>query len=190
MLWIDSQRFGVAAPPGGTFTDNFTDTNGTAIASHTPDVGGAWTEVVTGHQIQSNQLKDIPGGAASSFDPGVPDGTLTVTVSFPANAIVVISLRQVDGSNVFYFAISNPGNFCRLTRYVAGTGTDLDTQSITLADDTPTELKAELSGDSIKLYVAGTKFIDVSDSAHATGHVFRLYSDTANTLFDTLTFVP
>ncbi len=71
--------------------DTFTDTNGTALGSHTPDVGGPWTNV-TGLEIDSNTLTcgASPGpGGHGEIDIG--HTAFTATVDFRVAPIATAS---------------------------------------------------------------------------------------------------
>lgn len=48
-------------------SDNFTDTNGTALESHTPSGGGTWSVEQGAMQIQSNALANSNGGGGDNL---------------------------------------------------------------------------------------------------------------------------
>lgn len=110
--------------------DTFTGANGTALTSHTMDVGGGWTAAVGTFQIQSN--KATPNSNADDdqvvADAGkadvdisveiVPQGVLGVNLSNPA-----IILRWTDSSNFWLIdTVINGGSPHTLTLYEKAAG--------------------------------------------------------------------
>ena len=117
--------------PGPTdyIRDTFTDTSGTGIASHTPEVGGPWTVVTGGPQVISNSFQGntyTSGSAIASIDPGHADYTLTVDFTVPGGQSYLtdyplLILRYTDPSNCWYVYFFN--GFFYLQCYVAGVAT-------------------------------------------------------------------
>lgn len=63
--WASCPKASLDAVLTPTEFDRFTDTNGTALTSHTPDVGSTWTAVAGVLEVQSNQAVLLSTGTAS-----------------------------------------------------------------------------------------------------------------------------
>lgn len=95
---------GAAAGSGGPiFLDTFTDTNGTNITDHTPDIGGGTWVVNTGSaSIQSNKISITTNGTVVRNDIGLTGGfTATVEYTTPSSVSVHSGLliRVGTGNN-------------------------------------------------------------------------------------------
>lgn len=135
--------------------DTFTDTNGTALASHTPEKGGPWTLSGGVIDVQSNAAKYASGAAHVV-------GTVPVTT---ANGYMQATL--VDGATREYGVIINAQssteswmawrsgpNSVILYERSGGSFTNRGT-----AVATPATLKIEANGDTIKVYGNGVEII-------------------------------
>lgn len=92
------------------FLDNFTDTDGTAITSHTPDTGGSWSSILSGSSIvvASNQVHSTVAGTRVSNNSGFTDYKLSADITFGiAGDYCRFLVRFVDGSNYYYMNISS-----------------------------------------------------------------------------------
>lgn len=98
--------------------DTFTDANGTAIASHTPEVGGPWTSPNPGCVIQSNALtgSDATGSCSAPLK------------GKTARMLATINLNGCDNGTTLQMYIYNNAGGQELTFYVDGTGQLLPTQ--------------------------------------------------------------
>lgn len=83
-------RMAAAGAGGGVLLyDTFTDTDGTAIGSHSPDIntaGNSYTDVLATCVIQSNQATCDDSGNIVSIDIGI-DGGFTATVEYTVNLV-------------------------------------------------------------------------------------------------------
>ncbi len=78
--------------------DSFTDTTGTALASHTPEKGGPWVVSAAGFTIQSNKLQNTAGGSIyAQADAGTGTQTVTADIMFPADGSAVGLIVRGDG---------------------------------------------------------------------------------------------
>lgn len=97
--------FAAAAEPAlaATFvSDNFTDTNGTLLSSHTGSVGATWTELPgsgTTAQIQSDAAVSTSSSFAEYYASGTP-GAADYTVAF--------QLKKADTATMGAFVFSGP----------------------------------------------------------------------------------
>lgn len=106
-----------------TLLDYFTDANGTAIAAHTPNVGGPWTSSNAGLVIQSNKLtgSDALGVAHA------PHGRKTMQMSFTldfngmdnGSSVKLIVGDDTTPSNGLELTISGDGSM-ELLQHVGG----------------------------------------------------------------------
>lgn len=71
--------------------DKFTDTNGTALNAHDPDVGGPWTQVGAGLVIQGNKLT----GSDASGECSAPLGSRLLQMDF------TFDLNGMDAGSAF-----------------------------------------------------------------------------------------
>lgn len=91
------------------FYDTFTDTNGTALASHTPETGGPWVADAGSWEIQSNRCVTTDTAAGqneATVSMGVADVQITATILTGATADGRIVGNFTDVSNFWigYFA--------------------------------------------------------------------------------------
>jgi hypothetical protein len=93
--------------PGSTLaSDTFTDTNGTALASHTPTSGSAWTAHAGTWTIQSNRATCATGASVNQATQDVSSRNVECSVevitpgAFPTGKIRSgIVVRRVDADN-------------------------------------------------------------------------------------------
>lgn len=179
-------------------SDTFTDTNGTALASHTGETGATWTK----HGSYSSGAVQISGSARirstaasaislyyASGSPASADYSVTANYRVYTSASDPFTLAGVAGrintaANTYYvfFGAKNQSTEWVLRKYVAGVSTDLDTYDATIAADTTYQIKLEMIGTSIKAYIDGVEVCSATDSAiSAAGKagVF-FYDQTAN----------
>ena len=181
---------GVVASPI-LILDQFTDTNGTALASHTiaptNTPATSWTDVVGSWEIQSNKAKI--GGSGSGQNPvvvdaGAADVSVTATVTLGASGDIGIIVNYQDGSN-YYLVRLFTGAFDLLL--APGFGTVADSGE-TLAAGTYT-FKVVTNGDNIKVYKDGVLKIDYTTAGRSlkteTEHGLRCFAtDTTSTVDD------
>jgi len=168
--------------------DTFTDTSGTLLANHTPDIGTGWT--ISGAaggedpDIQSNQLRmggwEGPEYAVEGTDIGSDEmdvsartwltstestRTIRVTGRLPsatANAANMYLGRRVSGSGQTIYT---------LRKRVGGSESQLGSYTDGNAPGTQQVMKLALRTDAKKLYVDGTERISSPDES-LTGNRF------------------
>jgi len=133
--------------------DTFTDTDTTALASHTPDTdteAGGWTEDLGTWSVTSNTIRqtDLSTTSEALIDVGVEDMLVEadVTVNGTAGGQGVTA-RATDADNK-YVAYGNPGtNTWFLRKKVGGTATTLASTSKTITAATSYNMKLLTVGD-------------------------------------------
>ena len=148
--------------------DTFTDGDGTQLAAHTPEDGGAWTEEAGDIEIDSNTI--VPKSGSSRANQGSIDSGLTsyvveadLTYDSSVNRYVGIVVRHQDSANYVLVRLLN--NKLQIHRVVAGSfNTEQDialsmTNGVTYRLSvfvTPNEVTASCAG-SAAIY-SGTAF--------------------------------
>lgn len=158
--------------------DTMTDSDGTALGSHTGETGATWTALTSpeyGH-IWSNRL--VASGSGSDGDlsrykaSGSPAGAdydveadIILHNSISTLAFVAISGRLIDVNNSYQADHYLGDGAWRLIKRVSGVQTTMGSFSATLTQDQAYRLKLNMVGTAIKLYVDGVLRVSVTDSA-------------------------
>lgn len=165
-------------------SDNFTDSNGTVLSSHTSDSGHSWTQhpssvqttVINSNKIAASTLPLTLSLYYSSAVPPSADYSVQADLTFVGgtfgNIRAGVAGRLDTSANTCYCAqyIGSTTNAYRLIKIVAGTTTSLGTYVITPAAGETHTIKLEMIGTTINMYVDGTLRIAATDSAiTATG---------------------
>jgi hypothetical protein len=129
---------------GGTviFNDTFTETNTTALESHTPDTGAGWTKVFD--DGATNTWNVIGGGGYASLNASDSDDgviyladTLPTSVDYEVRVdfkrrdsgddTFEIIFKYKDANNFYYLQWStNYSTYCRLRKVEGGVGSDIE----------------------------------------------------------------
>ena len=103
-----------AAPLLSYLQDLFTGSNGTAIQSHTMDVGPGWTVLSGSGAIQSNKLQSATSATVMKiYSTGLySDGAVSVDVTIPASGALFagLFLRVSDANTAYVVAYQNDGS--------------------------------------------------------------------------------
>ncbi len=152
------------------FTDEMTDTNGTAIESH----NAGWDNYLGNTDIQTNAAQgngsgfNINGWTGDTVD---PDHKITGTQDGGGGGGVhnaLVARGSNGGSGLTGYALlSNLGADERLVRYDDGSPTNLDTTGASWSDGSIIIL--QIVGDVIDGTVDGTQDYDATDATHSTG---------------------
>lgn len=183
--------------------DTFTDTNGTALTSHTPDtdtVGSGWVlKRGDGPTIQGNVLTDLVATSVVevvAIDTGQTNGEVSVDIvvgTGGTNAVPGLILRTTNATGaaniVGYIAwLNRSTDELVLSRYESETATPLDTASVTIDAGDAVTLTATMLGDSITVVATGdvSATVSASDSTYSANGYHGIYaidngSTTANT---------
>lgn len=195
----------VPASVGATLiSDTFTDTNGTNITAHTPNVGGSWAVSGGTWQITSNALV-VNSGASPNLayiDAGEADVQVTVTLTMPGsfstgqirNGFV---LRRADANNFvvvrcFMDDVNQLNNDeIEIEEYIGGSPAVVHKCYLDnfWTVSTSYTLKAQLVGDLLQIYLNGIHQLStyLSNSALLSGtqHGVVSYAGTEATSWDT-----
>jgi hypothetical protein len=152
---------GIIAAGGGASTlvnDTFTDSNGTNLTAHTPDIrpgSNAWGTVSGTQTVQSNQANASASGYYT-IDAGQADVTITylVTPTAAGNGWG-ITARRSDANNGWDPAINPVTNQIQIYEQAAGVYTLRASTSFTVSNGVQYTLQAVLSGSTITLSVNG-----------------------------------
>lgn len=173
--------------------DTFTDTNGTLLDAHTPDVGGAWSFIngVGILHIQSNKAA-YQGGTqwvGATVNSSFANAAISAEIDVPAGSsyAYAIVFRYVDSINYWVLNIERSGGGTpQMAAYkiVAGSATALDTELLGAVSGTTVTAAVALNGDAITGYLNGVAQVSGSDSFQntATRHGIGLFAGGLDTL--------
>lgn len=170
---------------------NFTAADATSLNSLTPGdanfvsfMGTGWAsagiavaDTEGGGTVSSNQAAFANAGGGHVIDAGVPD--VTVEVDFIPGATNdnrghVILRYQQDGDLLFWNLRETEGDVTLYSKVANGASTSIATTTHTFTEGSTYALKAELYGQSIKLYIDSTLKIDTTSALHTTQTKFGL----------------
>lgn len=173
--------------------DTFTDTDGTLLAAHTPDTGGAWEalDYAVASQAPGNDFEirantgrstGLDGGAASqapthrnTADPGADEYDVSCTMSFhnlaQAQRFHWIEVRTSPTGTTntavdryLFFANSSSTQQWELYRSVGGTLTLLDSVAAALAGNV-FDIRVEVRTTGITVFVDNVSTLSTTDTA-------------------------
>jgi len=157
--------------------DSFTDTDATAIASHSPSIGGAWTSVTGAATIESNKLSDNGADIQATVSSGLADCTIEVNLTANNDDFQGILFRKVDASNYYIVGLDNDNNV-RVWRQIAGVWSNTNSSALTINSGTVYALKAVLSGNTLTFSVDGTVIFDaISVPSFTWATIHGVYTD-------------
>ena len=150
--------------------DSFTDSNGTLLENHTPEIGGVWTKDFGTNSLEI--IDNVCKGDASNFARYINDtvaSDVEVTQDSdeqaPSHAVgAYIYLRFTDSSNYYYFI---PGN--GIWKLVGGSATKLKDTPSGGSGVSTIIFKAE--GTLLTAEVSGSGPWSVNDSDLASGKI-------------------
>ena len=163
----------------------FTDSNDTAIADYTPEVGGAWIADVGTWQIQTNaaQSTALAGGIAiATVDAGVINVLQTASPSV-AGGVAGVIVRYADADN--YVRAVHNGTNATLTKVVAGVPTDMIDAAA--AYRAGREIRIICDGTAFDMFYHNVKIgttQTIADAGLQTGTKVGLYSTNTGNTFD------
>jgi len=161
--------------------DTFTDTSGTLLSAHSPDLGTSWTRWVNDTITATMTNADALRKSSSSGGVGYYTGVAPVSPDYLVEADVVVkSVRpsdtigvvgrwrttQVGGAGTNYIARYNTDTAAwELVKAVNGTGTLLGSFAQTLTAGTTYRLGLDMNGTTIRLLVDTVQRVAVTDAA-------------------------
>jgi hypothetical protein len=173
--------------------DDFSDANGTNISGKALDVGGNWTVLSGTWRVQGGlaEINETSGAFRKIHaDAGAADVTAQVDFAIPAGTGAGgLILRSTDDINNWWVYASSFGDTIKLYEYNAGGLTERATAAHDFSAATTYEIKAELSGNNIEVFIDDvSKFSYGSASFQNTATRFGLISYRDDADFDLVTF--
>lgn len=159
--------------------DTFTDTNGVALESHTPEVGGSWIKVANDIDIQNNALhaKNQSVDSLYTIESGYADLEITSEIVLPASSKFACNIlfRYLDSTH-WYRAIVARNNHVEMQLYYYNT---LVVNAGTVALSGTIILKVVTVGNSIKIYANDNEIISTTSNTDLTSTKcgVRIYRD-------------
>jgi hypothetical protein len=145
--------------------DTFSDTNGTLLENHTPDIGGRWTNISTGNaSIQSNTLFPSSGAASRFYvNASLPaadyEMSFTVSAHFGLNGF----MAHRQGNN-FYYAIRTQTAY-QIVTLISGVPTVLVALTEALSLPATLMLRVRKGDDYLRLFANGVEKIATNNAA-------------------------
>ncbi|MGD9156915.1 MAG: hypothetical protein PVG39_00785 [Desulfobacteraceae bacterium] len=161
------------------FLDTCTDTNGTSLDAHDPDVdteGGGWTVQNGSWEIQSNRAYSATALSIASIDAGVSDvwGETVAQVVSPISGFHLLC-RYSNNSNYWFVNASSSGDEIAIYEVNGGTTTKRASTSVTVNGSTDYRLTVVCNGQTIAGYLDGsTKVSYASAVLNETATLFGL----------------
>lgn len=163
--------------------DEFTDTAGTQITSHTGDKNATWTKhananasaslaITDANRVRHNYTGSVENVFYASGMPLTPDYEVECDVYIASwTGDMGICGRMSTSALTFYMARMMPtSNQIQLYKCIAGTFTSLGTYAYTNpGNGTTQKLKLAMKGSEISVYVNGDRVITATDTAIQTG---------------------
>lgn len=182
------------APDVGEIVDTFNRPDTSGGPGTTSDGQAVWTNLfgdcdVVSDQFMAIALQAVFGGLfAAATIPGTANGTVQATLK--GGMTTGIIFRCQDANNFWLFEQGNAGN-STLSKYVAGTRTDVTFVSGTAGNAVGDVYKVVFSGSSITCYHNGVSVMTATDTTleTATG-VGLLGSVQFSSAWDDFSFLP
>lgn len=162
-------------------TDSFDRSNG-AIGSNWSNDAGSF--VIDTNLAECDSLNGS-GLAYTSLVATLDSPNMTVSADVVCNAIssVGIAARYTNPDNTYIVYISTSSQEVVLAKLVGGSYTEIGDYAGGYANGNSYNIRFELSGTNLRVYVNGTLRINETDSAIATGGAVAMFSDaTGNTI--------
>lgn len=141
------------------FADQFTDANGTGIASHAPNVGTSWTSTLGAFQIQSNTLTATAEGhnLAKTNSLVIPDYTVSLiyTSGIADGFGMYIGVRDKDDAFQNYVNCGIESDNARMVLYevISGVSNIRSSAGFTVSQSTQHQVKVRVSKTRVDLWV-------------------------------------
>ena len=143
-----------------SFTDNFTDTNGTLLTNHTPSGGTGWTFKTGASDLADIQGNECEGDAVGQSnltyfcdDQGSADCFTQFKATSTGNAMFPACLRMTESGGVpSYIGVRASGTKVQIFKNTAGSFTQLGSTGTTVVAVNDI-IRIEASGDDIKAQI-------------------------------------
>lgn len=162
--------------------DTFTDADAVVLASHTPDIGGAWTSRSGATQIHSNRATITTGPSIHTIDATKADffaglrGRITAT---GAADYIGLIFRYVDTSNYWLVHIDENDNSLSIFEVTSGSFSQRATVGIAIGLYTDYTLQVLCQGTSITAWLNGANQISYSSSVRQSATLVGIRGGTA-----------
>lgn len=173
---LTAQGFTTDATPPSWVTiqqDNFTDTDGTLITAHTPDVGGAWTApngpgvTIYGNRVRPSRTADFTGGSR-----GHTVKTAVALASKKIRLTMEYTSGGVSQTVGFGITLNNAAQYFFSTGWYVGSEAGTNVLNVTATETSGLTLLAPGSGTAVfELDAAGT-----SGTLHINGVLHRSWT--------------
>ena len=160
----------VYSSPSSSLNDTFTDTNSTALSSHTSDSAHTWTQNGGGGlQIYSNRVESTSSTSAglyySSFVPADADYTVTLDMITVGTGIAPFVAGRCSTSAVTMYGCRwNGTDTWELIRWVSGTRTVIGTYVGDSPVGSSRTVSLSMVGSTISVSIDGVSRISVTDT--------------------------
>lgn len=157
-------------------SDTFTDTSGTVLSSHTPDVGGSWVRhpsYSSATMVISNANRCRKDGSSAgacyyqNIDPGSDDYTVQLTVRIVSTAASALgpAARVSASANTMYLCrYLMDSAIWQLYKFVSGTATLLGSWSETLSSGDERVVRLVVASGSQSVVIDGVTRITATDT--------------------------
>ena len=175
--------------------DTFTDTDGTLLTAHTPDIdvlGSGWVDAAQGFMRVDgvNKCESQFNGGLAQIDPNVSDYTYTVDyeTTTTTGATGEVHFRFTDASNTWVVRLYDlsGSQLMSLIEITAGAPTTRDSGVPVIAINTQYEIKIVTSGNSITVTFDGGTGLSYSSSVRNTVTPCGLKITNTQTRYDNL----
>lgn len=181
-MTVSVYRTEVSAATPLPYSENFED--GIANGWSTPS--GSWDIITDGtkvyHTLSTDSISRAYVGDSSWNNYSVEVKAKVSAWGSSSARTVGILARYTDTNNYYLMGYEYPGEL-RIRKKVAGTLTTLTSKAYTLNTGTWYTMKAELNGNSLKLYINGVQQLTITDSTFSSGSA-GLISVYGNSRFD------
>lgn len=178
---VDNMSYADCQP---VIRDTFTDSDATAVASHTPDhdqEGGGWAG--TGITVESNALEMTTGTEeVASIDAGLADpyAQAQITLAGVADDGAGLVLNYVDASNYMRARLSGTAQQIVIESVVAGTPASVATVALTLVASTAYLLEVRSLNGTMTAQVGSVSASGAIPSALQVGESVGIYFGAQN----------
>lgn len=197
--WGNALALG-GAPP--LVDDKFTGSSGTALADHTPDIGGAWVDVAPGLDLDGSGRVHTDGATGDypeSHILAAADLDLSATIYLVSPEFVGVLFR-CNGANHPWSSQANggkylemsPTGFFRVNGWESGAwGVEAQWSSPSVPAGEEFTVRIVCQGSSIEVYMNGTLRIDYLSTLHQSNEYVGLshnkdQGNSGNSYFDNL----
>ena len=173
------------------FQDTFTDTDGTDLSAHTPDIdiaGNGWVDETIAMEVQGNEAVAVSNGGQSTVDVEESDVIVeadAIIATTSSNRSVELIFRWSDSDNYWGLLVTPIGAsaspFAVTPRKkVAGSFTDFTESPNQICNAGETyALKVVCDGSDIEFFYDDVSILSITDSFNSTATSIGLLSSRA-----------